>query len=150
MARQTSWPWWAPQQKAPGPATVVPSPGSAGPGDDPPGTPRWPQAPFLRHGAWALVVMPGLVAVLPGRAEGVAAGEGGNRVEVVGLRGVDHGDRVDAGAGADRGGLAVGGHRTAGDLEGVVVGLRHDADRERRPLGDPLGAGVHAGGQRAG
>src|SRR5690348_13979736 len=92
------------QQKAPGPATVVPSPGSAGPGDDPPGTPRWPQA---------LVVMPGLVAVLPGRAEGVAAGEGGNRVEVVGLRGVDHGDRVDAGAGADRGGLAVGGHRTA-------------------------------------
>src|SRR5206468_12591179 len=95
-------------------------------------------------------VTPGLVAVLPGRAEGVAPGEGGNRVEVVGLRGVDHGDRVDAGAGADRGGLAVGGHGTAGDLERVVVRLRHDADRVRRPLGDTLGTGVLAGVQSTG
>src|SRR5215831_6411964 len=26
-------------------------------GDDPPGTPRWPQAPFLRHGAQALLAL---------------------------------------------------------------------------------------------
>src|SRR5215467_15390924 len=38
----------------------------------------------------------GLVAVLPGRAEGVATGEGRDRVEVVGVGGVDHGDRGDA------------------------------------------------------
>src|SRR5262249_27592498 len=86
----------------------------AGPGDGPAcaglcwpgGRPAWnPDGPRPRgHGAWASMVTPCLVAVLPGRAEGVATGEDGDRVEVVGGGGVDHGDRVDTGAGADRGG----------------------------------------------
>ena len=51
-------------------------------GDDPPGTPRWPQAPFLRHGAWALlalVVLASGCGTGPGTAPGRPRDPGSSR-----------------------------------------------------------------------
>ena len=44
-------------------------------GDDPPGTPRWPQAPFLRHGAWALLALAALLAAGCGSSAGAPPGQ---------------------------------------------------------------------------
>src|SRR5215469_10619543 len=92
-----------------------------------------------------------LVAVLPDGAEtAVLAGEARHDVEVVGLRGVDHRDRVHGGEAPDRPGFAARGLLAAGELERVVVDQRCDAERETGPLNDPLRAGGGACRERAG
>ena len=47
-------------------------------GDDPPGTPRWPKPPFLRHGAWALLALAALLATGCGAGTGTPTGRPGD------------------------------------------------------------------------
>ena len=44
-------------------------------GGDPPGTPRWPKAPFPRHGAWAALALAALLATGCGAGAGAIAGQ---------------------------------------------------------------------------
>src|SRR5215471_19474394 len=52
-----------------------PGPALLARGDDPPGTLRWPQAPFLRHGAWAVLALAALLATGCGAGAGTPPGQ---------------------------------------------------------------------------